>query len=529
MIEQVSKKNRPHEISNIDKDGCIRIILSQEHEKFKEDVRKSFDGLNVKVEAGFSRLSAEELPMQILIFLSQWALNGISWDLFKIAINRIYNKFKNVKIAVRDDKAIMFTIHADNSVNVIVTPDRLHEFEFIKTLDDLISHLRRNGADEKWQTKKLGEICDVLDNKRKPITKRDRIAGDYPYYGATGILDYVQGYLFDEKLILIGEDGAKWDSGENTSFIVTGKCWVNNHAHVIRPHRSNVIDEWITYFLNFNDLTKYVTGLTVPKLNQANLRNIGIPLPPLLEQKRIVAILDEVFEGIAKAKQNTEKNLKNAREVFEASLNTIFSQSAAGWKVQNLGNIAEFRNGMNFTKSSNGEVLKIVGVRNFQKNFWIPIDDLDEVRVDGKLNEIDQLKGNDLLVVRSNGNPELIGRCMLAPHIGSKICHSGFTIRIRTNSPEVSSEYLCHYLKSGKAKRLLIESGSGINIKSLNQVTLSELDIPIAPLPEQKIIISKLNDLSEQTKKLEQIYQRKLELLEELKQSVLKKAFAGEL
>ena len=81
----------------------------------------------------------------------------------------------------------------------------------------------------KWQNKKLGELCDILDNKRKPITQRDRISGEYPYYGATGILDYVQNYIFDERLVLIGEDGAKWGSGENTSFIADGKFWVNNH------------------------------------------------------------------------------------------------------------------------------------------------------------------------------------------------------------------------------------------------------------------------------------------------------------
>lgn len=125
-----------------------------------------------------------------------------------------------------------------------------------------------------WQTKKIGELCDILDNKRKPVTQRDRVSGVYPYYGATGIQDYVNEYIFDEKLILIGEDGAKWGAGENTAFSVDGKYWVNNHAHVIRPHRNIVLDNWIIYFLNVNDLSRYITGLTVQKLNQAKLREI---------------------------------------------------------------------------------------------------------------------------------------------------------------------------------------------------------------------------------------------------------------
>ncbi len=118
-----------------------------------------------------------------------------------------------------------------------------------------------------WPFQNLGELCDILDSKRKPITKRDRSSGQFPYYGATGILDYVEGFLFDEKLVLIGEDGAKWAAGENTAFAVEGKCWVNNHAHVIRPHRNTVLDAWIIYYLNGIDLTPFVTGLTVPKLN----------------------------------------------------------------------------------------------------------------------------------------------------------------------------------------------------------------------------------------------------------------------
>src|SRR4051812_31355269 len=112
-----------------------------------------------------------------------------------------------------------------------------------------------------WEMKSLGEVCDILDSKRKPITQKYRVSGKYPYYGATGILDYVHEFIFDEKLILIGEDGAKWGPGENTAFIAEGKYWVNNHAHVIRPHRNLLFDNWIIYFLNFSDLSKYVTGL----------------------------------------------------------------------------------------------------------------------------------------------------------------------------------------------------------------------------------------------------------------------------
>src|SRR5260370_2904417 len=183
---------------------------------------------------------------------------------------------------------------------------------------------------EGWQTRELGDLCEVLDYKSKPITKRDRVEGDYPYYGATGILGYVEGYLSDENLVLVGEDGAKWGSGENTAFAVEGKIWVNNHAHVLRPHRDRVLDNWLIYFLNHSDLSKFVSGLTVPKLNQGNLREIPIPLAPLPVQQRIVGILDEAFDGIATAKANAEENLQHARALFEQHLQSVYSQPADG-------------------------------------------------------------------------------------------------------------------------------------------------------------------------------------------------------
>ncbi|MDA1064616.1 MAG: restriction endonuclease subunit S, partial [Proteobacteria bacterium] len=122
---------------------------------------------------------------------------------------------------------------------------------------------------------------------RNPITKRDRVPGEIPYYGATGIQDYVKNFIFDEPLVLVGEDGAKWASGENTAFAVSGKCWVNNHAHVLRPHRQLLTDYWLISYLVHTDLSPFVSGLTVPKLNQGNLREIPIPLPPLQVQTQL--------------------------------------------------------------------------------------------------------------------------------------------------------------------------------------------------------------------------------------------------
>ena len=143
-----------------------------------------------------------------------------------------------------------------------------------------------------WPMVELGETVEILDSLRRPITKHDRKPGPFPYYGATGILDFVDGYLFDEALVLVGEDGAKWGAGEQSAFAVDGKVWVNNHAHVLRTRRSRILDRFLIELLNTLDLKLYTTGVTVPKLNQAKLRSIRIPLPPLEVQREIVAEIE---------------------------------------------------------------------------------------------------------------------------------------------------------------------------------------------------------------------------------------------
>ncbi|MBU6170150.1 MAG: restriction endonuclease subunit S [Verrucomicrobia bacterium] len=355
-----------------------------------------------------------------------------------------------------------------------------------------------------WEIKALGELCDVLDSKRKPITKRDRKAGDYPYYGATGVLDHVAGYLFDEPLVLVGEDGAKWASGENTAFAVEGKIWVNNHAHVLRPHRNTLLDNWLIYHLNHTDLTDFVSGLTVPKLNQGSLREIPIPVPPLAEQQRIVGLLNEAFEGLATAKANAEKNLQNARALFESHLQAVFTQRGEGWVETTLGDICVVDWGnTDLTKSSYVDGGKYLAV--------------SAAGCDGRIGHKEHAKHTPVL----SAIGAQCGRMFLPEEDFTAIKNTiTLTPRVGTCAGKFLYRLLTHVeLPKRGAAQPFIAKGDILKF----QIVVPE------DSEAQLRIVDSLDELEEETQRLARLYERKLAALEELKKSLLHQAFSGDL
>ena len=382
----------------------------------------------------------------------------------------------------------------------------------------------------------LGELCDVLDHKRKPITKRDREAGEYPYYGATGVLDHVAGYLFDEPLVLVGEDGAKWASGENTAFAVEGKIWVNNHAHVLRPHRTVLLDNWLIYHLNHSDLIEFVSGLTVPKLNQGCLREIPIPVPPLAEQQRIVGLLDEAFEGIATAKATAEKNLQNARALFESHLQSVFTQRGPGWVEKSLGDeslvqIIDGDRGTNYPKSEDfldeGHCL-FLNTKNVRPNgFEFDSTMFITEEKDRQLRK-GKLQRNDVILTTRGtiGNIGLYSEDVPFDHIR---INSGMLI-FRPNKNLLLPEYLFELFRSPIVREQIRKQTTGAAQPQLPIKTLVTFKIPVpTKLCEQRALVIRLREFEPETQRLARLYEQKLAALEALKKSLLHQAFTGAL
>ena len=301
----------------------------------------------------------------------------------------------------------------------------------------------------------------------------------------------------------------------------------------LRLTDARLLPDFLSLFFQTDDYWQAIkdgsTGSAQGGFNATKLAALTVPIPPLLEQKRIVALLDEAFEGIDTAIANTEKNLANSRELFESYLDSVFVKLRKGWVQKKLGDIAAFKNGLNFTKGSKGEIIKIVGVKDFLKNVYVPTGQLETAQIDGRLSADYELRVGDILTVRSNGNKQLIGRCILAGEVPEKTSHSGFTIRIRTASEEISPAYLVHFLKSRASREMLIESGDGANISSLNQQALSALPVALPPIADQLVITDRIEAIAAASKDLELVYQQKLDSLAELKQSILRQAFSGEL
>jgi type I restriction enzyme S subunit len=178
---------------------------------------------------------------------------------------------------------------------------------------------------EGWVDKKLGDICENLDFKRVPVTKRDRYKGQYPYYGASGIVDYVNDFLFDEDLLLVSEDGANLLARTYPiAFSITGKAWVNNHAHVLK-FAAIETQKYVEYFLNSIKVDEYVNGMAQPKLNQKMLNSITIHLPELCIQKSIICKFNTLYVETKKQEAILQQKVDNLEELKKSLLTKAFN------------------------------------------------------------------------------------------------------------------------------------------------------------------------------------------------------------
>ena len=260
-------------------------------------------------------------------------------------------------------------------------------------------------------------------------------------------------------------------------------------------------------------IDKIIGGTAIPTLSQANLGNLQIPLPPVSEQKEIVAILDKAFADIAKAKENAEQNLKNAEELFESYLQNIFENPQ--WEIKKTGDVCKVIAGQSpegkyYNKEKKGLPFYQGKKEYGEKYIGEPTTWTTKVTKEAE-------KGDILMSVRAPVGPINIAT--------QKICIGRGLASIRATKL-INREFLYNFLLKHESE---IIGNTGAVFNSINKSQIEAIEIPLPPMPEQHKIVKKLDSLSVETKQLESIYQQKINDLEELKKSILQKAFNGEL
>lgn len=348
-------------------------------------------------------------------------------------------------------------------------------------IDELIKKLCPNGV----EYKKLEDCCNILDNERKPVTKSARIKGEYPYYGANGIQDYVSDYIFDGTFVLVGEDGSVINKNGNP--VVTwaeGKIWVNNHAHVIKE-KENVLLRYLYHYIQTINVSVLIHG-NIPKLNQGDFRNLRIAVPPLEVQCEIVHILDDFT--LLSAELSAE--LKAREKQYDYYTEKIWSYLENEKRVR-LDTICEIGDGLHGTPEyENNTKLWFVNGNNLENGRIIINKSTKEI----SNKSYNKYNGNykiGTILMSINGT---IGK--IAYYTGEKIIlgkSAAYFEVIEENT--VCNKYLYYYLQSKKALQYFENNKTGSTIKNLGLKALREMKIPFPDRGKQEEIAGKLEKL----------------------------------
>lgn len=373
-----------------------------------------------------------------------------------------------------------------------------------------------------WQTKKLGEVCDIY--QPKTISAKEMTSdGKYVVFGANGVIGRYDKYNHEASQLLITCRGATCGSVN----VSTPKSWITGNAMVVRPKDHSLEIKYLEYiFRGGLDLSKIITGAAQPQITRANLEPVKISYPESIpEQRRIVTILDEFFEEVTEAKENAEKNLKNSRELFESYLQNVFVNPGKGWEEKILGEVLQKTETVDPTKSPNKEFIYIdvssVNKENLAIENTVLIKGKDAPSRARKL-----IKTND--VIFATVRPTLRRIAIIPDEFNEQVCSTGYFV-LRTKE-HLNNKLVFYFMQTNGFNEQMekLQKGASYPAVTDGEVRRQIIHYPKS-LIEQEAIVTKIDAFSAETKKLEAIYQQKLTDLEELKKSVLHKAFNGEL
>lgn len=363
----------------------------------------------------------------------------------------------------------------------------------MKNLETLIQELCPDGV----EFVKLGDVCDILDSKRKPVAKGRRIKGEYPYYGANGIQDYIDGYIFDGTYLLLGEDGSVINK-DNSPVLnwATGKIWVNNHAHVLAERNDIALLRYLYYVLQTCDVSSIVRGMP-PKLNQENLRNIEIPLPPIEVQTEIVRILDK-FTSL---EAELEAELDCRKRQYEYYRDKLLSFDNVGgqeveWKK--MSEVCLKTSKINW-KLVEGEY-KYIDLSSVDRDNH-KISDCTIINKENAPSRAQQVvKTGDILF--GTTRPTLMRFCYIPKEYDGEVCSTGYCV-IRVNNEMINSHFAYHFLFTQKFQDYVEGHQKGASYPAISNKDVMSFELPIPSLQEQERIATILDRFESLTTSLQ--------------------------
>jgi len=396
-----------------------------------------------------------------------------------------------------------------------------------------------------WEVKRVKHLSECLDGKRIPLNAEERsfMKGEYPYWGANSIVDYIDKWLFDESLVLLGEDGAPfYDKSKQVAFFVSGKIWVNNHAHVLRPRKIN--GEFLAYALNIVDYQNYIDGSTRDKLTQAKMGNIALPYPPLPEQQTVVAFLDRQtakIDTLITKKQRLLELLAEQRAALISQAvtkglnpNVKMKDSGVAWfgQVPNHWEIVHLRRVVNKFVDYRGHTpqkvedgIPLITARNIKngKIEW----ELSQEYIPSELYSEWMVRGfpetGDVLVTTEAPLGET------AQITDTHIALAQRIILLKADKTRITNDYLKYFLASSAGQGELWSRATGSTAIGIKASHLKEILIFVPPIEEQTAITNLIDRENGKIFQLIAKIETAIERLREYRSALISSAVTGKI
>lgn len=387
--------------------------------------------------------------------------------------------------------------------------------------------------------------AECLDSFRKPINASERAnrEGDIPYYGATGQVGWIDDFLTNEQLVLVGEDGAPFlDLIKDKAYIIEGKAWVNNHAHILRSRFGTVGNLFLMHYLNVFNYNDFVNGTTRLKLTQGSMDTMPVPIPPVPEQQRIVDRIESLFAKLDEAKQKAQDALDSFETRKAAILHKAFtgeltaqwrkkhSIGMESWETKKLSEVSTLQTGLMKGKNYSGKtvMLPYLRVANVQDGF-LNLSEIKEIEVSEELIDRYSLKNGDVLFTEG-GDYDKLGRGTVWQGQIKNCLHQNHVFVVRPQADVLSPYFLSYQAGSRYGKQYFLKcSKQTTNLASINSTQLKGFPVLMTTIEEQAQIVLLIDDLLVKEQQAKEAAEGVLEQIDLMKKAILARAFRGEL